>query len=257
MGNMDNKIKPFSAKGRINRAKFWAMFLVAMGMLLIPVVLMALIWGDSDEPSPIVVIIIPFFICGAWISIAAQVKRWHDQDITGWMILINVIPIIGGLYALYCLGINKGTPGPNKYGPDPLGSPSVTAPDQAEQQIDGGLEELVRNLEEYSSVLRMLVQSLESRSERRAINTYLQRLADFDLGKMLIQANIFQVTNIHYLERLQEVLNEINSSANSAGKHASEQSDLPPAIHIAVPNILLVTKSSLDHIGGRLKKPGG
>ena len=30
-----------------------------------------------------------------WPSLAIQVKRWHDRDKTGWMVLINLIPIDG------------------------------------------------------------------------------------------------------------------------------------------------------------------
>lgn len=49
-----------------------------------------------------------------------QIKRWHDLDKSGWWVLINFIPIVGGLWCLVECGFLKGTVGPNRFGPDPL-----------------------------------------------------------------------------------------------------------------------------------------
>ena len=55
----------------------------------------------------------------AWLGLAAQVKRWHDLDKSGFMVLLNFtfvfIPI-----AWIILGCIRGTRGPNQYGDDPL-----------------------------------------------------------------------------------------------------------------------------------------
>lgn len=56
-----------------------------------------------------------------WGGLAGQVKRWHDRDKSGWFVLINFIPFIGAIWALVELGFLRGTPGPNRFGPDPLG----------------------------------------------------------------------------------------------------------------------------------------
>jgi len=56
-----------------------------------------------------------------WGGLAGQVKRWHDRDKSGWMVLINFIPLIGMIWALIELGFLRGTAGPNRFGPDPLG----------------------------------------------------------------------------------------------------------------------------------------
>jgi len=47
-------------------------------------------------------------------SIGIGVRRLHDVDKSGWMMLI-------ALNLLY-LFVTKGTTGPNRFGPDPLGS---------------------------------------------------------------------------------------------------------------------------------------
>ena len=51
-------------------------------------------------------------------SIAVQVRRFHDQDKSGWMVLLNFVPAIGGLIVIVFMFI-EGTKGPNRYGPDP------------------------------------------------------------------------------------------------------------------------------------------
>ncbi len=59
---------------------------------------------------------IPLFYAG----LALSAKRWHDRGKSGWWILINLVPLIGWLWALVENGFLKGTDGPNQYGPDPL-----------------------------------------------------------------------------------------------------------------------------------------
>lgn len=47
-------------------------------------------------------------------------KRWHDIDRSGWWVLLNIVPVIGGLACLIANGFIGGTDGPNQYGDDPL-----------------------------------------------------------------------------------------------------------------------------------------
>jgi uncharacterized membrane protein YhaH (DUF805 family) len=51
-------------------------------------------------------------------GLAVTVRRLHDTDRRGWWILLGLIPIIGiiVLIVFYC---TAGTPGPNRFGPDP------------------------------------------------------------------------------------------------------------------------------------------
>jgi len=50
--------------------------------------------------------------------LAVSVRRLHDQDRTGWLLLLLFLPILGwfALFVLMCL---DGTHGANRYGPDP------------------------------------------------------------------------------------------------------------------------------------------
>jgi uncharacterized membrane protein YhaH (DUF805 family) len=107
----------FSFEGRIPRRVYWG---VSLGVTL---VFYAAIFGlivAFGEDSPVTTAgILLLYIPLIWISLAVQVKRWHDRDKSGWWILINIIPLIGPLWAFVETGCLRGTFGPNSYGPDP------------------------------------------------------------------------------------------------------------------------------------------
>lgn len=60
-------------------------------------------------------------------SIAVTVRRLHDRDMSGWWylgaIIAGMIPYIGFLVSIAFLVLMAlpGTPGPNRFGPDPKG----------------------------------------------------------------------------------------------------------------------------------------
>ncbi|OAD23398.1 membrane protein containing DUF805 [Candidatus Thiomargarita nelsonii] len=60
-----------------------------------------------------------------WPGLATQVKRWHDRNKSGWWVLINLIPIIGWIWALIEVGFLPGTKGNNRFGSDPLGHSEI------------------------------------------------------------------------------------------------------------------------------------
>lgn len=51
-------------------------------------------------------------------SLAVAVRRLHDIGKSGWMILISLIPLIGGIWLLVLL-VTDSNPGDNQYGPNP------------------------------------------------------------------------------------------------------------------------------------------
>ena len=53
-------------------------------------------------------------------ALAVSVKRWHDRDKSGWWVLLNLLPVIGWLWALIDNGFLRGSVGPNRFGEDPL-----------------------------------------------------------------------------------------------------------------------------------------
>ena len=51
-------------------------------------------------------------------SLGMSVRRLHDIDRTGWWVLIALTII--GVFVLIYWACKKGTPGPNRFGPDPF-----------------------------------------------------------------------------------------------------------------------------------------
>ena len=97
----------FALDGRASRETYWVMTLVMGGLSL---------WNQSTE-SVIPAILI---LACLWPTIAVSVKRWHDRNKSGWWVFINLIPVVGAIWALIEQGFLKGTPGRNDYGEDPL-----------------------------------------------------------------------------------------------------------------------------------------
>lgn len=105
-------------KGRSRRKEYW--FFV-LGMFIAAVVLGFIegILGVSGTVGnfygPLTIILLLALIIP---SIAVQVRRFHDQDKSGWFVLLGLIPLVGGLIVLVFM-LLEGTKGPNRFGPDP------------------------------------------------------------------------------------------------------------------------------------------
>jgi len=113
-------------QGRSTRMEFWMFVLFVTIVMVVLQVLMGIMFASSMSVDPqtgvvtggggigiFAVIIWVFYLAILVPSIAVGVRRMHDQDKSGWFILVPIANLI-----FYCL---PGTPGPNKYGPDPLG----------------------------------------------------------------------------------------------------------------------------------------
>ncbi len=106
----------FSTEGRVSRLTFWKFFAIIY-------ILLAIIGWIAEHPSfPMIgkLVLDIVGLAALVVGIFVQIKRWHDRGKSGWWILINFLPCIGGLWALIECGFLKGTDGPNQYGPDPL-----------------------------------------------------------------------------------------------------------------------------------------
>jgi len=116
MDNIDWADFLFSFEGRINRAKFW------LGVAILYVVPWVLfIIAAAVNSSFLWILVSLVVLVMIWPGLAISIKRWHDRDKSGWWILIGFIPLIGPIWALVETGFLEGTPGPNQYGPNPLG----------------------------------------------------------------------------------------------------------------------------------------
>jgi uncharacterized membrane protein YhaH (DUF805 family) len=108
--------------GRSPRAEYWWFVLFEWLAIAALFLLSVAVAGGSKETNPLFgAFIVPFVIgfLGLIIpNIAVQVRRLHDQDRSGWFILLFMIPYVGGLIGFVFMLI-PGTSGPNRFGPDP------------------------------------------------------------------------------------------------------------------------------------------
>ncbi|HEV2569507.1 DUF805 domain-containing protein [Sphingomonas sp.] len=112
--------------GRSRRKEFWLFtLLVTIVMIVLAIVTGAgAVFMDPASAASgagfgmgvilILLLSLALFIPG----LAVQVRRFHDQDKSGWFVLLNFIPYLGGLIVLVFMCL-EGTRGPNRFGPDP------------------------------------------------------------------------------------------------------------------------------------------
>jgi uncharacterized membrane protein YhaH (DUF805 family) len=77
------------------------------------------------------------FVLGAFVlSLAVTFRRLHDIDRPAAWILIVLVPIAGPI-VLLIFPLIDGTPGPNRYGPDPRNQPPAPPTDPAAASAQG------------------------------------------------------------------------------------------------------------------------
>ncbi len=108
--------------GRSRRKEYWmfALFniLFIFGLAMIMAVL-ASIFGDTGIVFIIPVIILIIYFAVVFIpALAVTVRRLHDTGRSGWFILLNFIPYVGGLI-VFIFTVLDSEPGENKWGPNP------------------------------------------------------------------------------------------------------------------------------------------
>jgi uncharacterized membrane protein YhaH (DUF805 family) len=108
--------------GRARRAEYWYWhlfyWLLLIGLLILDVAI-------ASTGGRIAVLTLLGILVLTLPTLAGTVRRLHDTDHSGWMILITFVPLVGGVVLLVFM-CQRGTTGPNRFGPDPLG-PDVAA----------------------------------------------------------------------------------------------------------------------------------
>ena len=108
----------FDLRGRVSRRQFWLHGVLALiGVALVAHALLGIARVSADTADLAVNLLL------LWPALAVSVKRWHDRDRSGWWVLLNLVPVIGWLWALIDNGFLRGTIGANRFGEDPLADP--------------------------------------------------------------------------------------------------------------------------------------
>jgi uncharacterized membrane protein YhaH (DUF805 family) len=104
--------------GRSRRKEYW-MFLLGVVIAAVVLSIVEGILGMSGMVGGVYGPLTVLLMLGVLVpSIACQVRRFHDQDKSGWFVLLAFIPFLGGLAVLVFM-LLEGTRGDNRFGPDP------------------------------------------------------------------------------------------------------------------------------------------
>tara|TARA_B100000287_G_C20393587_1_gene686677 strand:- start:143 stop:607 length:465 start_codon:yes stop_codon:yes gene_type:complete len=112
--------KYFDFSGRASRSEYWWFYLFILISFVLGAIADKVLLGNSESKGLIDLAVSLFFVIPS-ISIAA--RRFHDRNMSGWWQLISativLLPVFWVLLAL------RGTPGENRFGPDPLNDDSL------------------------------------------------------------------------------------------------------------------------------------
>lgn len=116
-------LKNYAAfQGRAQRAEYWffALFNIIACVLLMVLDLMLGTAPTAAEGGGIGILTMIYALAITIPAFALSVRRLHDTNRSGWMLLINLIPLIGPIVILVFF-LQDSTPGANQYGPNPKG----------------------------------------------------------------------------------------------------------------------------------------
>ena len=111
-----NQYADFS--GRARREEYW-MYTLFNVLAIIGIAFLSGMIGNATDSEDLMVIPIALYVLGVFIpSLAVVVRRLHDQNKSGWYIMVRFIPFVGGIWLIVLL-CTEGDSGPNQYGADP------------------------------------------------------------------------------------------------------------------------------------------
>jgi uncharacterized membrane protein YhaH (DUF805 family) len=104
-------------EGRATRSEYWYFALFSIITSVILSIVVGMIFGSESMAYSIVTGLYTLFLFLP--SLGLAVRRLHDTDRSGWMVLLSLIPIIGTIWLLV-LFVTRGTAGDNRFGADRL-----------------------------------------------------------------------------------------------------------------------------------------
>lgn len=153
MSPLDYALAPFRKyadfRGRARRAEYWWFYLFVVIISIVASLVDGVIAGGEPQSFPIVSAVVSLATVIPYLAVA--VRRFHDRDMSGWLVLIPVVILFmvgvlfgttlagggtGTAFGILGLGILAvavagiwmlvmmclpGTRGPNRFGEDPKG----------------------------------------------------------------------------------------------------------------------------------------
>ncbi|MFV8817710.1 DUF805 domain-containing protein [Haliea sp. E17] len=105
--------------GRARRKEYW--FFVLFNIIALLVLSFVDSLFGTYDPEVGVGILSGIYCLAIFLpALGVAIRRLHDTDRSGWWILVGFIPLIGGI-VLLVFYVLDGTPGSNRFGPNPKG----------------------------------------------------------------------------------------------------------------------------------------
>lgn len=121
--------------GRATRGEYWSFVLFYWLFLIAPALVGAILDGvmglstdDGAGPFGVIGVLISGVVfLGLWLpGICVLIRRFHDVGLSGWLILIGLVPYAGGLFT-FVVSLLNSQYHPNTHGPVPGTGPRRTA----------------------------------------------------------------------------------------------------------------------------------
>jgi uncharacterized membrane protein YhaH (DUF805 family) len=104
-------------EGRSRRKELW-MFTLFNCLFSWPLYILGLVFHENALGSIFLGLYFIYALAVLVPCLAVGVRRLHDTGKSGWMILLVLIPLVGGIIVLVFMVLDS-DPGVNKYGPNP------------------------------------------------------------------------------------------------------------------------------------------
>lgn len=103
--------------GRAQRAEYWYFTLFYI-LAYFAVTIVDRVSGSFDAEQGMGILGAIYALAMLIPALAVGVRRLHDTDRSGWWLLLGLVPVIGAIVLLVFMVLD-GTPGDNRFGPNP------------------------------------------------------------------------------------------------------------------------------------------
>jgi uncharacterized membrane protein YhaH (DUF805 family) len=113
-------------EGRARRKEYW-FFVLFYALAIVALAIVDDIVGTYREEVGFGLLTAVFVLATFIPTLAVTVRRLHDTNRSGWWVLLEFVPIVGGLVLLVFMMLDS-QPGANRFGPNPKGVPGPGTP---------------------------------------------------------------------------------------------------------------------------------
>ena len=104
--------------GRATREEYWIFLIINFLLFIVMIILDVFLFPSAAEDNRLGILPTIFFIVIFLPSVAVLVRRLHDIGKSGAWVIVNFIPLIGGIWLLILL-LSDSESGDNEYDPNP------------------------------------------------------------------------------------------------------------------------------------------